>query len=314
MLGRTANGLTWMSRYIERAENISRLVETGLRMSLVRADRATSEWGAIVSAAGVEAGFTDRYGPERSARAVIDYLLRDQSNPSAALGAIRAARENARMVRTAITREVWEAVNDYWHDAQAALRAPVQPHELPDVLEQLRRDGALVRGALHGTMLRNDIFNFARIGTFLERADNTARILDVKYHVLLPDPAEVGGTLDMVQWEQLLRAVHINRAYVMVYGADYRAPSVAEFLILDPRMPRSLLFCTRKVHSNLRKLTKEYGNPSDVDDEAGAQVSMLDDSSVEDVIESGLHEFLTDFIERNAALATSIARTYRFVE
>ena len=314
MLGKTANGLTWMSRYIERAENTARLIEAGLRMSMVSAQAAQSEWGAVVAAAGVGDAYRARHGERFEADAVVDFLLRDPANPSSALTVLEAARTNARMVRTAITREVWEAINDEWLDVRAALAAPVDERELPAMLERLRRHGALARGALYGTMLRNEIFDFIRIGTYLERADNTARILDVKYHVLLPSAEDVGGPLDTLQWEQLLRSVHVNRAYMMEYGTDYRADLVTEFMMLNPRMPRSLRFCASRISEHLDHLAGEYGERTDACDAAGAIRDRLDAMSVEGVFAEGLHEVLSAHIADNVALADRIARAYRFVE
>ena len=312
MLGRTADGLCWMARYIERAENTARLIETGQRMALIRHGGAASEWAAVVAASGCEAGFEMRHGPEAGGAHVVDYLLRDPSNPSSALRSLEAARTNARAVRTAITREVWEAVNECWLDMSAALARPVSEAALPDLLERLRRHGALVRGALDGTMLRNATFDFLQIGTALERADSTARILDVKYHVLLPRSEDVGGTLDTIQWEQLLTAVHVRRAYLSEYGPTYRADNVAEFLILNARMPRSLRYSAARVAEHLDHLAGEYGERPPVADRARAIVAELDGYSIGDVFDLGLHDFLTGVIGRGAGLAGEIARTYRF--
>ena len=312
MLGKTADGLTWMSRYIERAENSARLLETGLRMSLVRTDRARGEWSAIATAAGIAAGYEARHGQEFFADNTIDFMLRDPTNPSSTVAVVEAARTNARMVRTAITREVWEAINDFYHDTRETLRNPVSAPNLPDVLERLRRHGAMVRGTLQGTMLRNETFDFTVIGTHLERADNTARILDVKYHVLLPDAADVGGPLDIAQWEQLLRSVHVNRAYMTVHGAEYRADLVAEFLILDRRMPRSLMFCAEQIDASLRRLAAEYGDTTDAHAASAAMLSDLSRQTVVSIFRDGLHDFLTEFLEKNASLALQIASAYRF--
>ena len=313
MLGKTANGLFWMARYIERAENVARLIEAGWRMSLVRADRAETEWAAIATSAGVFALYAERHGEDHGASQVIDFLLRDPTNPSSAANAIEAARTNARMVRTAITREVWEAINDFWLDLGQRLKRPVGERQLGEVLEGLRRHGALVRGATYGTMLRNEIFDFMRIGTYLERGDATASILDVKYHVLLPRTEDVGGPLDVAQWEQILRSVQVNRAYMMEYGSEYRADCVAEFLMLNERMPRSLRFCARRVAEHLDHLAGEYGERSDACEAATALARDMDGWSLDEVFRDGLHGALTGFISRNGDIAERIGRTYRFV-
>ena len=314
MLGKTANGLFWMARYIERAANTARLVETGQRMALVRQGEARTEWRAITAAAGVSDGFDGRHGDAYDAPHVIDYLLRDPSNPSSAVSSIESARTNARMVRTAITREMWEAVNEMYLDMRDVLAKPVDERDLPAVLDRLRRHGALIRGMMIGTMLRNAIFDFIELGLYTERADNVARILDVKYHVLLPRAEEVGGTLDTAQWEQLLYSVHVRRAYLHEYGADYRADRVAEFLVLNPRMPRSLRFSTKRVAEHLDHLADETGHRTQVCDRARARVEAMDRRDIASVFADGLHEVLTDFIAENAGLSNEIARTYRFVE
>ena len=186
MLGRTAGGLFWMFRYLERAENISRLIDAGLRISLTRSGDNQDDWNSILKTAAVLENFYETHSSEINLTSAIDWLLRDKTNPSSVLVSIDSARSNARMVRTALTREVWEAVNEAWILISQTLSRKVSERELPAVLHLIRERVAYVRGSLHGTMLRNEIFNFARIGTFLERADSTARILDVKYYVLLP--------------------------------------------------------------------------------------------------------------------------------
>ena len=206
MLGKTAGGLYWMFRYLERSENTARLLEAGFRIALTRSHAAEDEWKSVVTTAGALHAYEEKY-QQFEASNVINFLLRDGDNPSSVVSVIEAARSNARMVRTALTREVWEATNECWMTLKALLAGPVRERDLPAVLGTIRQQSALVRGALHGTMLRNDIYDFARIGTFLERSDNTARILDVKYYVLLPSISSVGSSLDNVQWETILRSV-----------------------------------------------------------------------------------------------------------
>ena len=195
MLGKTAGGLFWMFRYLERSENTARLVDAGFRMALTRSDHAEDEWASIIDTASARADFL-KAGGKFDAQSVVNFLLRDPANPSAVISVTEAARNNARLVRTALTREVWEAVNESWIVLKDVLARPIRETELPEVLGIIRKQSSLVRGATVGTMLRNDIYNFARIGTFIERSDNIARILDVKYYVLLPSVTLVGSTLD----------------------------------------------------------------------------------------------------------------------
>ncbi|SMX32464.1 alpha-E domain-containing protein [Actibacterium lipolyticum] len=311
MLGKTAGGLFWMFRYLERSENTARLIEAGFRIALTRPDAAKDEWASVVETAGVRTAFLERHDDFDGA-SVIDFLLRDKANSSSVLSAIETARNNARLVRTALTREVWEAVNESWMVLKEALRRPVREADLPGILGLIRRQSALVRGALHGTMLRNDIFDFARIGTFLERADNTARILDVKYYVLLPSISQIGSSLDNVQWETILRSVAGQRSYRWLNGTDITPRGIAEFLVLDGRMPRSLAFCVSKLSGNLSYLKKQYGHDYacvELVEKLGAELS---ETSIEGVFETGLHEFLTDFLRDNAALGAQIEQDFRF--
>jgi uncharacterized alpha-E superfamily protein len=224
LLGRTANGLYWMSRYIERAENMARLVDAGLRMALTRTDSSAEEWKSVVVSAGAEIAYEQKYS-EFNVANVSDFLVRDTENPSSVMSSIETARFNARMVRTALTRETWEAINEAWTTLKRMLAAPIDGRDLPKVLDAIKRETALIRGCFYGTMLRNETFDFAQIGTYVERADNTARILDVKYYVLLPSISWVGSTLDNYQWESILRSVSASTAECRVRSPSATASS-----------------------------------------------------------------------------------------
>ena len=219
LLGRTASGLYWMYRYIERAENTARIVDAGLRMALTRTSDAPAEWSSVLVSTGADASYRQKYDAY-AAEPVSDYLLRDRDNPSSVLSCIEAARSNARMVRTALTREVWESVNGAWLSIGQGLAQPVAASELPAFLDHVKRETAQILGSFYSTMLRNEIFDFAQIGAFIERADNTARIIDVKYHLLLPSVSHVGTILDNYQWESILRSVAAHRSYRWVYDVQ----------------------------------------------------------------------------------------------
>ncbi len=313
MLGKTAGGLLWMFRYLERAENLARLVETGQRIALTRADRSDSEWTSVLHTAATYDAFMAHHD-EITGDAVVDWLLRASDNPASVLNCVEAARMNARTVRTALTREVWEAVNECWMTLRDALARKVTTRDLPRVLGQIRQRSAFVRGTLHGTMLRNDIYDFARLGTFLERADATARLLDVKYFVLLPSAAGVGSRLDNAQWEVLLRAVSGEGMFRMVHGRKQGPAEIARFLILDGRMPRSLKFCYTKIGNNLGHLHRDYGIRLPCHDLSDEICMKLDQATIEDIFDTGLHQFLQTFIGQNVALAAQIERDYRFTE
>ena len=311
LLGRTANGLYWMSRYIERAENMARLLDAGLRLALTETTNSDEEWTSVVVSAGAEAAFRERHD-EFTAATVSDFLLRDTSNPSSVVSSIDTARMNGRMVRTALTRECWESLNEAWMSLKRLLAQPIDERELPSVLDAIKRDTALFRGSFTGTMLRNEIYNFASLGTLVERADNTARILDVKYYVLLPSVHWVGSSLDNYQWESILRSVSAHRSYRWVYDVDYKPTLIADYLILNPRMPRSLAFCYRGIVEDLRQLSEDYGIQHPSYDIAVKVLERLQVSSIKDVFDYGLHEYLEGFIEDNARFSQAVADNYRF--
>jgi uncharacterized alpha-E superfamily protein len=311
MLGRTANGLYWMFRYIERAENSARLIDAGLRMSLTRSQATEDDWDGVLQSSGVRDIYDDLYD-KLSAADAIDFLLRDKSNPSSVMSCIDSGRNNARMVRTALTRETWEATNECWLDLKNVLARRIKAADLPEVIDGIKRKTGLIRGAFHGTMLRNEIFNFSRIGTFIERADNTARILDVKYYVLLPAVSQVGSSIDNVQWESILRSVSAHRSYGWVYEAEYKPSHIADFLILNGRMPRSLAYCYEKIVSNLGYLAREYGESHAAHATAEETLTSLRNHSIKDVMDQGLHEYIENFISHNNRLGQEISDGYRF--
>ena len=313
MLGKTAGGLFWMFRYLERAENTARLVDAGLRIALTRSSSEEDEWASIVATSGVRGAYLARHKAFDAER-VVDFLLRDRSNPSSVLSTMEGTRTNARLVRTALTREVWEATNVGWMTLRDVLAEPPASRDLPRILDTIRQQTALVRGTMNGTMLRNDIYDFARIGTYLERADNTARILDVKYYVLLPSAAQIGSSLDNVQWETILRCVSAQRAYHWLNQGDVNPQTIADFLILHRRMPRSLAFCYDRIFDNLKHLSEEYEQEYESLSVAAQTRTNLKGQRIETIFDSGLHEFIERFVDKNNALGHQIERDFRFYE
>ncbi|SMX26500.1 hypothetical protein TRP8649_00581 [Pelagimonas phthalicica] len=311
MLGKTAGGLFWMFRYLERAENTARLLEAGWHIALTRSEGDSNEWQSIITTAGMNDAYLEKYDSYDAAQ-VINFMLRDKDNPSSVMTAITAARNNGRLVRTALSSEVWEATNECWMVLKDLLSRPVTERAMHDILTQIRFRTSVVRGALHGTMLRNDIFAFARLGTFIERADNTARIMDVKYYVLLPSAAFVGSSIDNAQWEVILRSVSAERSYRWLSGGESGPASIANFLILDSRMPRSLAFCAKKIGENLGHLEKEYASRQESNVQVDALCHRINSQTVDTIFEDGLHEFLSSFIADNAKLAGHIEEDFRF--
>ena len=313
MLGRVAHGIFWMYRYLERAENTARLLAAAHRMALTRGmDEATQEWRSVLTTLGQLDAYNNQYTVFGGAQ-VCDFVLRSKANPQNVLSMFERARTNARVCRSAITREVWEAINEGWMNLRDQLARPIREGNLEAVLASIRRESTLARGATHGSMLRNEIYAFARLGTFLERADNTARILDVKYFLLLPSLSYVGTALDTGQWDNVLRSLSGERAYSWLNAGRMDARSIAQFLILDERFPRSLAFCRLALRENLMALARLRGREGLPHAALGKVDALMEGRRVEEIFDTGLHEFIVQFIGLNAAIADAITREYRFI-
>jgi len=313
MLGRTAANLFWMSRYVERAENMARLLDAGYRMSLTsRRDGGASEHLlSMMHAAEVHEAFNSKHD-QADLQSVANFMLFDEDNPSSVRSCLFQARTNARSVRTAMTADMWESLNAAWLDYSAISPSEVTGPRLPNLLDWIKQMSHRFRGALLGTILRDDGFAFAQAGNFVERADNTARILDMKYYVLLPRATLVGGELDIQQWTLILRAASAHRSYRHVYHDRYRASNIADFLILRPEMPRSLVFCASAVEQTLETLADIYGQRLACHDAVAGLCGMMRDTSMDEIFTRGLHEFLDEFIARNNNVTECLSESYNF--
>jgi uncharacterized alpha-E superfamily protein len=312
MLGRVANGIFWMYRYLERAENTARLLAAGHRMSLTRGtDAATEEWRSVLTTLGQFNAYRTNWDDFAGAH-VCDFVLRGKTNPLSVVSMLERARTNARSCRSALTLEVWEAVNEGWMNLRDLLARPVRDANLGQLLAAIRRSATLVRGATHGSMMRNEIYCFARAGTFLERADNTARILDVKYYLLLPSVAHVGTPLDTAQWDTVLRSLAGDRAFRWLNAGRMDPRSITEFVILDSQFPRSLAFCYTSMRENLASLARLHGQEGPAHELMREADQNLTGKTIDEIFASGLHEFIVGFIARNQAVAAAIADQYRF--
>jgi uncharacterized alpha-E superfamily protein len=314
MLSRTAENLYWLARYMERAETMARLLEVGYRMALMPSagEGYRNEWASLVAAAGSSAGFEGKFGGSFRQRDVETWLFFDRENPSSVIHCVETARQNGRAVRTTLTTEMWDALNGAYLELREIERRPRSEALLPQLCDWTKRQGALVRGATEGTHLQNDGYDFLNLGCYLERGDNTARLLDVKYYVLLPTTDMVGGSIDTYQWTTLLRALSAYRAFHWTYGGEYSPRKIAHFLILNRACPRSLLHCLDKAGFHLERLARAYGRSTAAHDRLRAGLAELAEARVEDVIDEGLHQFLTRFINQNAALAQDVADGYLF--
>lgn len=314
MLSRTAESLYWLARYVERADTMARLLEVGYRMALMPSAGAgyRNEWAPLVSAAGSSGGFSEKFGEEVRQRDVETWLFFDRDNRSSVISCLEAARQNGRAVRTALTNEMWEALNTAYLELRDIERRPRSEAPLPQLCDWTKRQAALFRGATEGTHLQNDGYDFLKLGWYLERGDNTARILDVKYYVLLPTIDMIGGGIDTYQWSTLLRALSAFRAFHWTYGGEYSPRKIAHFLILNRACPRSLLHCLSQTETHLERLSRAYGHRTAAHDRLRVLYGELSEAEVDDVIREGLHEFLTRFIHQNSALGQDVAVGYLF--
>ena len=313
MLGRAANDLYWLARYIERAENMARLIEVGYRIVLLpRAGEGYhQEWQSTLESAGCLAGYKARHG-ELDTPKVIDYMLFDTTNPSSIATCLASARHNGRAQRTALTRDMWESLNSAWLEFSAIKPGSVTSNSLPELLDWIRSRSALYRGSLMNTILRNDTYYFSQLGTFIERADSTSRILDVKYYHLLPSTEMVGSGTDNFQWTSILRSVSAHRSYRWVFKDSYKPWKIADYLMLNRQMPRSLRSCYDELNLALNDLGQLYGQRHPCHATAAATRDLLIEGDIKRIFQSGLHEFVQDFIGRNNKLGNEISQAYHF--
>ena len=311
MLARTADNLFWLARYMERAENVARMVMVVHRMASIAQSLGASgdEWLSTLIATGCDAGFFTKYS-EADPTSVIDYLVRDPDNPSSIVSCFETARRNARAVRTALTVDMWNSLNETSMRAREFAAETVASDNVPSFLEWVKERSQLFAGAYGSTMLRNDAFYFTRLGTFIERADNTARILDVKYYVLLPQDEGVGGALDYYQWQSILSSVSALRSYHWVYHDRLQPWLIAELLILRSEMPRSLISCYDQITRHLDLIAEAYGKCGECHRLAGETHAQLRYGRIQKIFQSGLHEFLTAFIDRSVLLGGEIGKLY----
>jgi len=313
MLCRTANELFWMSRHIERAENTARMLDVTYRMSLLPYDVVepglawAEPWAVPLITSGLATAYYERF-PRLSAENVLRFMILDADNPSSIYCCLRAARESARSVRGAITSEMYEDLNSSWLEMRRCDYAFVEAQGVSEFLDWVKMRSHLFRGVTFGTMLRDEAYHFIRLGTHLERADNTARILDVKYHTLLPSAADVGGAVDYYQWGALLRSVSGFESYRKIYSDVITPRRVAELLVLRADMPRSLHSCMNFIHETLETLCDESSR--EIERASGELHAKLHYGKTDDIIRLGLHEYLMDFLARISALGNDISRHF----
>jgi len=313
MLCRTANELFWMSRHIERAENTARMLDVTYRMSLLPYDVIepglawAQPWAVPLVTSGLASAYYERFG-ELNAEKVLRFMMLDTANSSSIYCCLRAARESARSVRGAITSEMYEDLNSSWLEMRGYDYPRIEAYGVSAFLDWVKMRSHLFRGVTFGTMLRDEAYHFIRLGTHLERADNTARILDVKYHTLLPSAADVGGAVDYYQWGALLRSLSGFESYRKIYSDVITPRRVAELLILRADMPRSLHACMNFIHETLELLCDDHSR--EIERVSGELHAKLHYGKTDDIIRYGLHEYLIDFLARISLLGNEISRHF----
>ena len=315
MLSRTADHLFWMARYMERAENTARMLDVNYQTSMLpqSADMALQGWSGLLSISELTVPYSKKYDTV-SARNVMEFMVRDDTNASSIVACLQAARENARAVRGALTTEVWETQNQTWLEFNRMLKDDTFERDPSSLFEWVKVRSHQSRGVTVGTMLQDEALHFLRIGTFLERADNTARLLDVKFQALAggdyfgPDPAKDLQEVDFYHWSAILRSVSAFEIYRRVYRNVIHPGKVAELLILRPDMPRSLAACMNEAVSNLALVANEQS--SETLRRAGRLQSDLRFGRIDEILATGLHAYLTQFLDRVNDLGVGISRDF----
>ena len=311
MLSRTAASLYWLGRYVERADFIARLVEATVRLDALSPHPAgETAWRSALGVTYNEEAFAAS-GEESNAANVAPFLTVDRANPGSIATCLDAARNNARAVRTALTRDAWTAINRAWLLFNGR-DAPANSCDTLALVEAVKAETRGFEGAIHW-MMRNPATSFIRLGAAIERADNTARLLDVKYHLLLPKGEVVGGIVDRDQWTTILQTVSAVTAYRWLYSEGLKPSLVIDLLISRFELPRSLAGAGEEVADVLGLLGKRTGLQGEADRMARARLARIQRTRSSEVIVSGLHEYLTAFIRENALLDAAIARQFSFV-
>ena len=310
MLSRTASNLYWIGRYMERAEFTTRLIEATIRLDSLSGQPETEQaWRSAMMVVGAADALSPA-GEHTGAFAARRFLALSPDNPSSVKSCLASARDNARAARNVLTREIWEAINRAW----LLIRDRTSPggtQSTLNMVEELKAETRGFEGAL-ARMLRNEAYWFLRLGSMMERGDNTARLLDVKYYLLLPEGEQIGGTLDRDQWTTLLQVVSGQTAYRTIYKQSLKPWLVADLLVFRRELPRSLAASAAETVALLAELGSRSGRQGEADRLARRRLTRLENGTVEKLMQRGLHEALDGFIRENAALDRAIASQFRF--
>lgn len=295
MLSRVASSVYWLSRYVERAENVARFIDVNYNLTLGETDTLGNQWAPLVYTTGDQVPFEERYG-EYSRENVLKFLLFDEENPNSILSCASLARENARTIREIIPAVVWEQLNQFYFLVRSATGVNATLDQPQEFCERVRLASHMLVGATDATMSHGEAWHFSRVGRLIERADKTSRIVDVQYYILLPDAHDVGSALDVVRWSALLQSASALTMYRRQYG-KILPDHVANFLILDAQFPRAMHFCVRKAQQSLRSITGSTAGTflNLTEQRIGQLCSNMDYTSIENIIQQGLHQYIDGF-------------------
>jgi len=312
MLSRIANCLYWMSRYLERMDNTARLIEINV-LHLLEVEDSISEanqWKPLLEISVSDQAYAACHPTgEVTAKRLIHFMTQEKANPGSIYHSLKSARENARIVRDRISKEMWEAINELWLQVENQLQTPLVLERSPAFYKMVRNEVARFHGLAESTMLRGKAFGFYELGLYLERADMTARILDVKYHLILPDLSLVGSPLDYYQWVALLKSISGLEAYRRKFHSGLRPAGVANFVIFDRQFPRSLNYLVDAIYCALKSLGSQSIRSHSLQ-EISRLLEEFEHHDGEEVFSHGLHEFLKDFVAQTARLNTAIHEEY----
>ena len=317
MLSRVAAALFWMSRYYERAENTARLIDVNINMMLDMGNVLGAEgssahaWNPIIGIASPFAEFRARY-PRTTQEAAIEWLTFGEGNPNSILSCIKNARENARAMRGNISSEMWEQVNTTYVNLRGTTNDDIWCEGAHQYFRRVREASQLFQGLVETTMRRDEGWQWIKIGSYLERADATTRLIDVKYHILLPSLDEVGGPIDNVQWMAVLKSCSAYEAYQRRYAARITPSRVAEFLVLDRTFPRAVRFCFDQMHWSLRSIGIEHGDLGEGAPEIVASNlrRTLQETTMNSIIQFGLHQYMTQLQADCVEVSNKISNRY----
>lgn len=311
MLSRIAESLYWMARNLERADNTARILDINLVYMLEADEGATEEtlWRPLLEIVEAGPGYAALHpDDEISVQRVIQFLTQERSNPGSLYNSLRLARENARVVRDRISREMWEAINELWLEVDRHLAATLPPYRAAEFYAYIHREVALFFGLSQSTMMRGQAYGFTALGSLQERADMTARILDVRYHLLLPDISMVGSALDYYQWGALLKSMSAFEAYRRLHQSGIRPIDVVDMIVLDADFPRSLAYCVEGMERALARIGTDEGGH--VEAQMGLLRAHLSDTGPKAILEHGLHEYLERFLALLAGVTDALQADY----